>query len=269
MSQATKPPPWWGHFSFEINQINRWQIGPLALWIRRTEAEWHLASSGRAEQDDEVIQVETNIDDMPDHYTRYAYNTSPESIELQPVLADRAFVVKMERPFNLAPKNKIYIHISSPLWLRLRTTQSKHTTTLTEYPIHLPSDTWFGANTREGEMCYAAKTYARLDLRNLYRQPYRVFTNVGIYNESEEILPIERMRIPLRNLSLYVDSGGTFWTQPVRLTIEDSAELAKLRIEPQNLFVQDKLELISTARDKSSSPVVRAFSSLLSAEKWR
>ncbi len=92
-------------------------------------------------------------------------------------------------------------------------------------PVYRPSDTWFGADTIDGEFCYASRTQARTSLESLIHFPHRAITPIIIVNEVEDPLQILQLRVPLPYLALHVSPDGQLWTDSIKLTRgADSAE---------------------------------------------
>src|SRR5439155_1571474 len=82
------------------------------------------------------------------------------------------------------------------------------------------SDTWYGPNTREGELCYSSKTFCRTHLADLPLRPHRVLTPVSIQNNAKDPLLLEQLSLPLPYLSTYVDENGSLWTEEITVVNE-------------------------------------------------
>ena len=61
---------------------------------------------------------------------------------------------------TILPRQKLTIYVGSPLWVGLLADDP-----LGELPLQPPKLTWWGTNTREGEVCYASRTQGRLRRR--------------------------------------------------------------------------------------------------------
>src|SRR5690625_5517561 len=72
-----------------------------------------------------------------------------------------------------------------------------------EIPTKILSDTWFGPNTQMGTLCYASKTYTRSSRQEVTPRPHRAVTPVTVRNQSEELLSIDKLSIPVPHLALY------------------------------------------------------------------
>src|SRR5690606_5680646 len=91
-----------------------------------------------------------------------------------------------------------------------------------------PSDTWFGPSTREGELGYAARTNARLDLEQMRPRPSRAVTKVVVRNVGDDNLRIERLNLPVPQLSLFVNRQGLIWTNSITVERDRLGALAKV-----------------------------------------
>ena len=93
-----------------------------------------------------------------------------------------------------------------------------------------PSDTWFGPSTLEGELCYESKTAVRFNLDNVPRRPHRAISVVRIRNRTDTQLSLERLKIPLPNLSLFGTEDGQLWTESITLERDEDGENATVKL---------------------------------------
>ncbi len=131
-----------------------------------------------------------------------------------------------------------------------------------QLPSRRPSDSWFGGLT-DGELCYAVKTRARTDLKQLPVFHRSVVTPVLLRNLAPEPLWLEKLKLPVPYLSLYSAADGRLWTERVSLTRSEDSEMAALDLQPGPPEEAPGAELQSPAQ-RTSEPnlLVRAFSSL-------
>ncbi|MEX2503116.1 MAG: hypothetical protein WD336_12130, partial [Trueperaceae bacterium] len=127
---------------------------------------------------------------------------------------DRAVIVRPADPLTVPAGESVVLYVSTPLWLAIATHGPRHV--LLEVPCYRPSDTWFGPSTREGDLAYASRTTARLDLADLPTRPHRAITPVQVTNRARDPLLIDRLRVPVEHLPLYGGARG-LWTPRVRL----------------------------------------------------
>ena len=152
--------------------------------------------------------------------------------------------------------------VGSPVWVRLEVADPP--TVLRELPSHRPSDTWFGGNTRVGELCYATETRALLHLENLPVLSRSAVTPVRIRNLAPSPLALERLKLPVPLLALYSDRRGRLWTQGVTLTRTEESDMATLDVRPGPPSEIEDSTLMSPARNHQESTLwTRAFSGLL------
>ena len=131
-----------------------------------------------------------------------------------------------------------------------------------ETPLERPPDTWIGPSTREGELCYATRSAARLDRASVPLHPHRALTELRIENGASDTLHLERVSLAVPYLSVYAARDGALWTESVVLERTASATLGKLEIGHPP--VPSEVEKITPPR-LSPAPggiFVRAFSAL-------
>jgi hypothetical protein len=256
-------PRWWDAHEIEQGHTLRCAVGPLTVWLYRGEDEWRLAWE-RAEESDDVlrVEVETRLG-LPRtaRHERYVFQRSSQAARLRPLLADRAVVVGAYQPVFVPSGEETTLYISSPLSLQVEVGEAG--VVLQEIPILRLSDTWFGPNTREGELCYAARTNARHSLREVQLRPHRAVTPVRIRNQGRTQLPIEKLSLPVPLLSLYGRADGSLWTQAIALTRAAESDLANLRVDAGPPPEAAGASLLSSPRRATErGTLVRAFSGL-------
>ncbi|MDQ2076996.1 DUF432 domain-containing protein [Marinimicrobium sp. ABcell2] len=256
---SVKLHPWWESVSLNIGQSWHYAVGPLSLYLQRMESQWLLAweQADEAETQSRLISEET--DGIPEALTptRYIFGQSPASFCLTPLLLDRAIVVKTAHPVKVPPGENVTFYIGSPVAINIHLEQSP--AALMEIPTLRLSDTWFGPTTQVGELCYAAKTQARNSRSEVPLRPHRAVTPVTISNQSEELLAIDKLSIPVPHLAVYGQSNGTLWTSPVSLKHTHGDQLAILEVGASPAGA----EILSPAREPlQKGGLVRAFTSI-------
>jgi hypothetical protein len=209
---------WWGTFSCEENKALFWEIGPLLLGIERQKHEWRIAST--SSNDPEKSDIQIGVEESPSfakknlEFRRFVASRTQPEVTLTPVLADRSQVSRAEIPFYISPDERTTIYVSSPVWVKIEVGANK--TALDSIPTLRLSDTWHGPNTREGELCYASRTFCRTNLDEIQTRTNRALTPVIIYNHDKYPLLIEQLSIPLPFLSVFVDPiSGALWTEEI------------------------------------------------------
>lgn len=175
--------------------------------------------------------------------TRYLLNDSDQQFSIEPILPDRPVVSRPAMPIELLPRQRATLLVGSPLWLQVRIGGER----LTELPLERLSDTWFGPNTRSGELAYANQTKARLQLDQLSTNPFKAYTAVTLINLGADPLKLERINLPMPNLTLFSD-GQRFWTSELSITRERDLATANLQIKDRPPHQGRGAELIAEPR---------------------
>lgn len=212
--------PWWGRVDVPEGGCARLQLGTLTLYARNLLKEWRLYS--QHDPDPTVDRLTRHIGHPTDHPTdddrewfveRFAQTREEGALDLQPRLADRPMVARPEVPISLIGGDEITLYVSTPLWVAIQTADTHRA--LTAIPSFRPSDTWFGESTRAGELCYAMRTRARIDVAELQKHPVRAITRITLHNRAKAPVLIERINIPVPFLRLFLGQDGLTWTDPI------------------------------------------------------
>ena len=194
------------------------QLERLSLSLRHTREECWL--------DYRFLSADGSDMEIAPQSLRFLLSDSERQIQITPQLADRAVVARPMMPTELLPKERATLFISTVLWARVAVDKQ----TLAELPTVRLSDTWFGANTRHGELCYASQTRALLKLDTVQHTPFRAITPITIDNQGEDNVRLERINVPVPHLTLYCD-GERFWTSALSVLRETNLATANLRID--------------------------------------
>lgn len=257
---------WWAERVLEPDSGLRWTLGPLDLSVWRTEYEWQLAYSVMPDEDLEVetcaVVLATTLSESADVVERYARERR-DRVRCLPVVADRPLVVRPRLPVFVPPGESIRFFVSSPVWIRILV--GKPWLTLREVPVKRLSDTWFGSSTLRGELAYALRTHARVDLEEIPQRGYRAITPVLIRNEAEELLSLQRLSLPVPYLSLYLSTAGLLWTEAITMRHAAGNEMAAVDVggrAPAEAG-EGARRLTEARSEPDRNLLVRAFSSLL------
>ena len=224
---------WWGDYRVPLGSTASWQIGPMTLWIQRLQGELRIAHETVEEEEygaTEVIIPAPHLDLLAiETVTRFAMSSMEENVRVLPALADRPVISRPEKPLEIPAGERTTIFVASPLWLRFR--MGGESGWETEVALVRPSDTWFGPSTIEGELCYASRSFGRLDEDNLTHRPHRAASRVSILNDADTALRIERIKLPVNHLALYQSSDGDLWTDELHLRRSDSQTDGELQLQ--------------------------------------
>lgn len=259
------PKEWWGNYSFNTGESAQWEIGSLRIAVQRLPHEWLVAHEPiESVEEQGNWQFAYGDQDLNEgefaRVLRFVFKTTTEQLTILPALADRSVVSRPYTAFTVPAEENVTIYVSTPLWFTLSTGLPKK---MFEFPIQRPSDTWFGSSTREGEICYASRTYARLNLQNLTVYPYRAITQVLIHNNSVTPLLIERLNLPVPYLSLFYSQEKILWTESVAMVQTQGTSPAEFNIEKEPPPTATGAKLIAAPRqDPQKGMLIKTFSAL-------
>ena len=260
-------PSWWGQFRLQTNESKQWAFGPLILTVQRQQTEWWLATQHidpfdeeTHEWDQNVMSLEAADVDYPNR-ERFAFNRTSAVLTISPALADRPVIVRPITPLSVLAGEAVTMFAGVMLWVQ--SSVGEPSKLLKDVPIQRPSDTWFGPTPMEGELCYASRTYGRLNYENVIPSPHRAFIQIRIRNQASTPLSVERVSLPVPYLSLYRAADDLIWTQSVTLTRRYDTGQAELRIEKRPPSEAGQTKLINKPRQRpEKNMIVRAFGSI-------
>lgn len=268
---ADEAAPWWGTFQIPSGQAGRWQIGGLTCWAWRDEHQWFLASLAATSEAEESAAGAASVNapiEIPSppaaaEIGSFGFERAPDALLVGAALADRPVVIRPDAPFRLLPGQQATLYVTTPLWVRFQLAADQ--TLLRDIPTARPSDTWFGPSTREGELCYAERIRARLNLAQLNHPPGRAATAVSLHNTAGDALLVERINLPVTHLALYRDGQGHHWTQSLRVERGKDSAASRVQLVPGVPELNAQLQLVRDPRRESErGGILRAFQSLVS-----
>lgn len=142
-------------------------------------------------------------------------------------LSTRPVVARPTQPLHLPRGEHLTLFVGTTLWFCLR----RNNEPLLDLPLELLSDTWFGPDTRVGEVCYASPTHARLTMDGVPRHVFKAVTPVEIRNQSHVPLLIDKLNLPVPYLALYRDAHR-HWTSQVTITQTSEQQRGEIHISP-------------------------------------
>jgi hypothetical protein len=253
--------PWWGDYSIDDGSTSHWQLGSRSLHIQRNEDE---------------LTVFSTLDETAPQVTRYTANAEAHATEpiarcvgvalpvtLTPVLLDRTVVARPVSPVSIAPGQTAVFYLSSPVLIELQT-KARQLLRLESAPVR---KTWIGASPRDGEVGYALRSSARTLRSRIVDHPTRAISRVDVQNAGDEVLKLERVHLPMRQLSLYASKTHELWTAAMSLRLQGAVVVeAKVHTKApddagQAVLLQPAVEPV----DKGT--LRRMFGALLGAGK--
>jgi hypothetical protein len=255
---------WCGKMDVPQNHSFLLTNSTFTLAIEHKDREWciHVEKERALESDDADNQFECHIGEFTPincgKVSRHITYDETNTLEIKQSLADRTVVCRPKHPIAIVPGASVTIYLSSPIWLSIGVNSNKYTL-LKEVETQKLSDTWFGASTRHGELCYASQTNARLNLDNIPYRELRAITPLLIENRASTDLIFERVALPVPSLSLYSSPTGQLWTQNITLIREGDGDFAQVKLgQPQ-----PNTTLVSGPRvELRHGQLIRAFSAI-------
>jgi hypothetical protein len=254
---------WWGELEIPPGLAGCLRLGPLTLWAERRDQEWRLAH-----REDEGAEGRLEVRcpcpaPAPDgaEIVRVAMRRVDGRLKLTPSLADRSIVARPEIPFRLLAGGEVALYVSTPVWVRVEAAEPP--VVLLDLPTTRPSDTWFGPSTLDGELCYAIRTAARLELANMAPLPERAITEVRLRNLAETV-QIERLNLPVPHFTLFADARGGLWTQGMTLERKPDGKLGEVRFDDLPPAAAGPCERVAEPRTGDRRPsLIRALTGFL------
>ena len=254
----------WAHpYQLACGQTQTHQLGQTRLWVTLQNMEWQVRHESLAPDADPLTWHETIVDCQPSDDTSLQRFVRPGHdqgrVWYVPAMAPLPTVIRPYQPLTIPAGTQCVLYVGTTLWMQICVGEEQQV--LTERPLATPSKTWLGANTMEGEICYASSTFGRLALEAVPKRPWRAVTPVTIINRREKALLLERFNLPTPLLSLYRNERGQLWTPGVTVECETDMSSASLRIEPSVIAAAGQCEAIAPAREKLAKGrrLVRTF----------
>lgn len=256
--QQAETSVWWGVLSPAPGVAMRWDIGPLTFVVRRCEKEWQLCHRSSSWSDDTpsswTLSEEGDIACADGTIERHVFSHTNEELLIEPLLADRSVVIKSAVPILIPAGEKVSFYVSTPLWVRVKLPQRKHT--LLDVATTRLSDTWFGPSTMEGELCYATTTSGRLHLDDLPVRVHRAITPVRINNAGEQSLKLEKLSLPVPFLALFDTGAHGLWTEEITLHHDERKELAQVVVGAHPPPPYNQAQRVSASRKTAEKSIL-------------
>lgn len=255
---------WWGPHDVPCERALVTRLGPLTLWVARQSHEWRVAFESTSDAIDPTYGAPTLCD--PDEIPvdaalhRVAADGLGETLVLGPRLADKAIVARPSTPFTVLPQGQVSVYMSTPLTVAVETPDG---TLLQEVPAFRSKRTWLGANTRAGELCYASTTAARLRLEMISQRPGRVVTTVRVQNDSDRAVALDRVSLPVTQLSVFTDPTGRLWTERVQVRLFSGDEPLDVTLDAAPPPEADATERVAEPRVPPQPQLLRRVFSAL------
>ncbi len=196
------------------------RIGPLAIWLRRSQEDWYVAHErepghGEAEAAPaplHLAQSRVAVDRLT--WNRWVAGKEAAQVRLVPCLPDRAVVIRPRYPLNVPRGKEVLFFVSLPVWTRVLVGQAG-AEMLCELPTVVLNNTWFG-DPITGELCYSLKTKVLRQIDMVEQHAHLAVCPVLIRNQAFVDLDFQRICIRVEYLSVY-RGRNRLWTNLVEV----------------------------------------------------
>ncbi len=194
------------------------RLGALTWRIDVRENELRLHESHERDPLDAVadrVEVEGGEEYVDAPATERILRTPTDLVHVVPLLAPRAFVTQPDLPLTLRAGDRATLFVTTPIDVGL--TDQPMGAAFASASSAPRRETWFGASTRNGEICFAARTKGRLHREELLGLRSRATTAIHLRNDARGLMRIERLYLPLPALSLYSTTAYGFVTNDLTI----------------------------------------------------
>lgn len=255
---------WWGDFTFEHQEQKCWIIGDRAIVIKRNDNEWNSWNVETPEEvnDDILVSGCANLPISEEIIKgRFLERNTSNTIKVMPKLADKSVVARPASPLTILAGETVQLFISTPIWFYAQTSPGNKS--LLDLPFWRPSDSWFGASTIDGEICYAKYTSAKTRIEDLEMRAHRAITPITVTNSYHEAFTINRINVPVNYLHLYSNDENQLWTYGVEIERKNKSDNVELIFSDHLLHKINSYELVSEPRLTSDhGKLTRSISNL-------
>ncbi|PCM43723.1 hypothetical protein [Marinobacter sp. ANT_B65] len=252
---------WAQPYELVSGQTQHHRLGHVRLWVTLLDKEWQVRSETRAPETDPVGWTESIGHQLPHENVslqRFIREGDSSTITFIPAVANLPTVIRPYHPLTIPGGARCTIYVGTVVWMKV--CAGKNQTLLTEVPLAVPSLTWVGRNTMEGELCYSSSSFGRLLLEAVPKRPWRAVTPVTIINRQAEPLLLERFSLPTPILSLHQNERGQLWTPGVVVEVATDMNSASLHVDEGLLTAAGPCTQVAPAREKvARGRLVRAF----------
>lgn len=130
-------------------------------------------------------------------------------------LAPRPILARPWKPLTIPSRQRVRLYVGTPLWLMITAGQD----TVLDVPVSRVSDTWFGADTMNGEICFDCRTKARLSMDDIPRNPFKAITPIDLDNDSNLPVTVDRINLPVNHMALF-ENADRLWTSSMELHVD-------------------------------------------------
>lgn len=243
--------------------VTQWAVGPVQVLFYREDKDILIYNS--VEPEPLKTGVLTNFEPEEGiQWQRWCYNTKVDSLAIHPAMPDRPILVFTSDVMNLPVGAKVVVYVSIPVTVKALVKTKKIDNVFCQVPSQTLSNTWFGTNF-EGEICYALKSLAHLEVKELEWSDHAVICPVEIRNNSDTPFKLERLCIRPRFLNIYTGQQH-LWTNRVIITYRGEGEMSKINYQQSApAEANNPIKLVDAEEVVPEGMIRRTFYNLVSS----
>lgn len=230
--------------------FNEWhQLDQLWLLLTKRSEEFSVSYSYGERTRSRWLQFSNLIE------TRYPISGD---LTVSQRLSNRPVVAQPNQPIHVPCDGRVKLFVGTSLWFCL----ARDEDVLLDVPVMRLSDTWFGPDTMNGEVCYACETHARLTMESARVNPFKAITPIEIINRGDAPLVVDRVNIPVPYLCLY-QGKDRHWTSKLTIVRRATDADSSVRVGDDAPLECKQPTLISAAREHADDGIMHKAMSLL------
>ncbi len=224
------PLAWIGDHTIPVGSAMRFEVGPLRVRVEHLAGEWALHWCRSEDPLDGQMSIEPAEPVERFEYTDRAIFpvAAGDVLSLIARTADRPIVTRPRIPIRIPAGQKTQLFVFSPAWLVASVGDAE----FGEMPSWRPTDTWFGPNRDDGQIWYANRTPTYLHLEQVPPSPARILTRATVRNDTRSAVQLDRIALPLPNMSLFRAADGRLWTEDVDVHCRAEGVAPTTSVEP-------------------------------------
>lgn len=232
------------------------QLGDLFFYVMQKGDAYWTALDYQLSSSQSLAKSLEPIDTLPEHLQVKEKIYLPELSESPLItlqLADKPYQVNPAADVKIAPKSRLVLYVSTPLWLQLQSISDGKI--LAEYPTIIPRLSWVGGSTTEGSLCYSTRTSAPSVFSEVRQYQHRALTALELINDGDQLLNIDRLSLPLNTLGLYHSASDGYWTESVRYRI--NTETGETTVVAAQRPPEELRDVVTISKSRDSNKASR------------
>ena len=184
----------------------------------------------------------------------YYQTGKSNSLLIQPSLPDKPLIFKGSR-LHVSSGQKLTFYLKFPLKIQLYFSRKQPENLLKEFATQRLSDSWFG-EPYSGEPSYVLGSEFFLSTAEIVPSPLEAICPVTIFNNSPAVLEVERQKIRVENMSLYMN-GGKIITSLLSVEYRGKEIISSASYSYSKNFHDEKPELLAKPYGEGSKHLLK------------